>query len=240
MQSKNLAKLCLLFPLDVLYSYICKCIQNFRQNLNNAGGHCDASGIYGKNRIDNMEACSIKPLKVWDRNFEVLIPHDEIIARIDALAARINADFSDRKCIPLFVGVLNGSFMFCAELVQRVGGACEVSFVKLSSYEGFSSSGTVTELIGLREDVRGRDVIIVEDIVETGASIAKLIESLRILSPASINVAALVLKPEAYKQNYEIRYCAFEVPDDFIIGFGMDYNGLARNLRDIYRVTDEQ
>lgn len=187
-----------------------------------------------------MEICSVKPLKVGDRYFEVLIPHDDIIASIEALARRINDDFSGRQGTPLFVGVLNGSFMFCAELVRRIEFECEVSFVKLCSYEGISSSGTVTELIGLREDVFGKDVIIVEDIVETGASIAKLIDSLSILSPASISVATMVLKPALYKNKFELRYVGMEVPDDFIIGFGMDYNGLGRHLGDIYKVTDEK
>lgn len=187
-----------------------------------------------------METCSIAPLKVGDRHFEIFIPHDKIIGRIDALASLINADYTNRERTPLIIGVLNGSFMFCSELVQRIKFQCEVSFVKFCSYEGLSSSGTVTELIGLREDVAGRDVIIVEDIVETGASIAKLIESLRLLSPASINIAALVLKPALYKEKFGLRYVAMETPDDFIIGFGMDYNGLGRNLRDIYKVTNEK
>lgn len=172
-----------------------------------------------------------------DKTFEPYLPHDKIMEGIEAVAARINADYSATP-IPVFLGVLNGCFMFMAELMQRITFDCETSFVKLASYQGTCSTGEVTELIGLKENLCGRHVIVVEDIVDTGRSIEHLMEMLKHHAPASIEIATLLFKPESYTKDIEIKYSAISIPDHFIVGFGLDYDGLGRNLRDIYMVKD--
>lgn len=168
-----------------------------------------------------------------DKTFELYLPFGEIIKAVDALAARINADYADRPT-PVFLGVLNGSFMFMAELMKRIGFDCEMSFVKLASYKGTISTGSVTELVGLNEELRSRHVIVVEDIVDTGRSIEHLVNILKSHAPASIEIATLLFKPDSYDKKIEIKYSAIPIPNDFIVGFGLDYDGLGRNLRDLY------
>ncbi len=172
------------------------------------------------------------------RRFDVFIPHETIQSHIDEIARRINADYGGGEDVPLFVGVLNGSFMFFAELMQRIEFPCEVSFVKLASYEGTESSGCVRQLIGLREDISGRRVIVVEDVVDTGCSIAYTVGLLREMRPASVDVAALLFKPASYSRDIPIRYRAMEVGNEFIVGFGLDYDGLGRNLKHIYKICE--
>ncbi|MBQ4280211.1 MAG: hypoxanthine phosphoribosyltransferase [Rikenellaceae bacterium] len=172
-----------------------------------------------------------------DKTFELAVPHSRIAGAIARVADRINADYAGRT--PLLLGVLNGSFMFMSELVQRLRIPCEVSFIKLASYDGTRSTGTVNELIGLTHSIAGRDVIVVEDIVETGESIAHMFSLLGPQRPASIEVATLLLKPELYRKEHPIRYAALEVPNDFLVGFGLDYNQLGRNLGDLYKITDD-
>ena len=179
-------------------------------------------------------------VRLHDRTFELAVPHGEIIGKIEALAARINADYGDgSRGIPLFVGVLNGAFMFFAELLQRISFPCEVSFVRLSSYHGTTSTGSVTEVFGLRENIEARHVIVVEDIVETGESIRALTDSLAAMNPATLEVATLLFKPASYRNYFPIRYPAMEISDGFIVGFGLDYDGLGRNLCDMYRLAKE-
>jgi hypoxanthine phosphoribosyltransferase len=180
-----------------------------------------------------------KRVTLHDKTFEVSIPHTRRMEAIDALAARINADYRDRP-VPLFLGVLNGAFMFMGELLQRVEFDCEVSFVKLASYRGTRSTGSVTELIGLTDNIRGRDVIVVEDIVDTGESVGHILRSLVGHEPASVKVASLLFKPESVRPGVEVAYSALSIPNDFIVGFGLDYNQLGRNLPDIYKIVDER
>ncbi|MDR2885668.1 MAG: hypoxanthine phosphoribosyltransferase [Rikenellaceae bacterium] len=180
----------------------------------------------------------MKRVTLHDKTFEISIPNAQITAAIDALAARINADYADRP-VPLFLGVLNGAFMFMGELVQRIDFACEVSFVKLASYRGTRSTGSVTELIGLTDNIRGRDVIVVEDIVDTGESVEHILRSLIGHEPASVKIATLLFKPAAVKPGVEVAYSALSIPNDFIVGFGLDYNQLGRNLPDIYTLVNE-
>ncbi len=179
-------------------------------------------------------------MKLHDRTFRVLIPEAEIEAAIDALAARINSDYAARAAMrpPLFVGVLNGAFMFAAELIKKIEFHCEVSFVKLSSYEGTGSRGSISELIGLSGDTEGRDVIVLEDIVETGESMEHLLRSLATHRPASVEIATLFFKPGAFTRDLGVKYRAIEIGNEFIVGFGLDYNGLGRNFKDIYVVDD--
>ncbi len=179
-----------------------------------------------------------KRVTLHDKVFEVSISHEQIMTAIDTLAAQVNEDYKD-KPVPLFLGVLNGSFMFMGELLQRIEFPCEVSFVKLASYRGTRSTGSVTELIGLTDNIRGRDIIVVEDIVDTGESVEHILRSLVGHEPASVKIATLLFKPAAVKEGIEVGYSAMRIPNDFIVGFGLDYNQLGRNLRDIYTLVNE-
>lgn len=178
-----------------------------------------------------------KRVILGEKEFRLYIPYEDIVESVASLAQRIKRDYADKPA-PLFIGVLNGSFMFMAELLKMIDEPAEVSFVKLASYTGTRTSGSVSELIGLSTDIRGRHVVIVEDIVETGESIEHLTRSLVGHEPASIEVATLLFKPEAYRKAIPIKYKAFSIPGDFVIGFGMDYNQMGRNLRDIYTIVD--
>ena len=177
-------------------------------------------------------------IRLHDKTFRLSIPHDRLVGAIGEVAQRINRDYARRAC-PLFLGVLNGSFMYMAELLQHIDFTCEVSFVKLASYNGTSSTGAVQELIGLTNNLQGRHIIIVEDIVDTGGSIEHLIRSLIGHNPASISVSTLLFKPEAYKKEHKIDYYAMAIPDKFIVGYGLDYDQLGRNLKDIYELAAE-
>lgn len=178
----------------------------------------------------------MKQVKLKDKEFRLSYPEAEIQSDIDLLASKINHDFAKNKDIPLFLSVLNGSFMFTADLLKRISFPCEVSFIKLSSYAGTSTTGKVNELIGLNEDITSRTVIILEDIVDTGITLTKLHEELTKLNPKQILVATLLFKPDAYKGKLKIDYIGRSIPNEFIVGYGLDYDGLGRNLPDIYTV----
>lgn len=176
-------------------------------------------------------------IKLHDRTFRVMIPAERIDEAVSAVAARINADYADKET-PLFVGVLNGSFMFMSDLIKKIEFNNELSFVKLASYEGDHSSGEVKTLIGLNNSLCGRHIIIVEDIVETGGSIAHMVRDLAKYEPASVEVCTLFFKPACYHKEFPIKYRAMEIGNEFIVGYGLDYNQLGRSLKDIYVVTE--
>lgn len=171
---------------------------------------------------------------VLDKKFELYIPYNEIVARVKVIAGKIAEDLAERN--PLFVIMLNGAFMFAAELMKEVNFPAELSFVKLSSYAGMESSGTVRELIGLSDKVEGRDVVIIEDIVESGLTMKTMIEMLERQKVGSVRIAALFVKPHCLLHDVKVDYAAIEIDDDFIVGFGLDYNGYGRNLKDIYKL----
>lgn len=173
-----------------------------------------------------------KEVKVHDKTFRLLIDSDDIQKKIKELAARINKDYDGQK--PLFVGVMNGAFLFIADLLKRVTLECELTFVRVKSYEGTSSTGVIRNLAGLDQDISNRDVIIVEDIVDTGETLKYLIGEVLKHQPKTIRIATLVFKPEAMKYPIKIDYIGFEVPRDFLVGYGLDYDGLGRNLTSIY------
>jgi hypoxanthine phosphoribosyltransferase len=179
-----------------------------------------------------------KTVKLHDKTFRVMIPAEKIDQAVEEVAQKINEDYKERET-PIFLGVLNGSFMFLSDLIKKINFNSELSFVKLASYEGTSSTGAVKELIGINESVKGRHLIVVEDIVDTGRSIAHMIESLKKLEPASVEVCTLFFKPAAYAEKYPIRYRAMEIGNEFIVGYGLDYDQLGRNLKDVYVVTNE-
>ena len=178
-----------------------------------------------------------KVIKLQARKFRVMIPAAKIDEAVTAVAQRINADYAD-KDTPLFVGVLNGSFMFMSDLIKKIEFNSELSFVKLASYEGTQTTGDVKCLIGLNQSLEGRHVIIVEDIVDTGESIERMVRDLEKLHPASIAVCTLFFKPGSYRKQIPIDYRAMEIGNEFIVGYGLDYNQLGRNLKDIYVVTE--
>lgn len=161
-----------------------------------------------------------------------MIPAQKIASEVHRVAELINRDYAGQS--PLFLAVLNGSFMFAADLLREITIPCEISFVKLSSYEGISTTGRVREVIGLNCDITDRPVIIVEDIVETGITMAHMVETLKNQNPASINICTFFLKPKALEVKLDIRYTAMEIGNDFILGYGLDYNGYGRNLKDVW------
>lgn len=176
-------------------------------------------------------------VKIKDKTFKTSIPEEEIQKKVKAVADKINADMADKN--PLLLAVLNGSFVFAADLMRMINIPCEISFVKLASYQGTTSTGTVKEVIGINEDISGRTVIIVEDIVESGLTMKRMIESLGTRNPESIHICTLLLKPERLKVPLDIEYVAMEIPNDFILGYGLDYDQQGRNLRDIYTLVEE-
>lgn len=173
-------------------------------------------------------------VQLHDKKFSEFIPFSKIDKAIEACAQKINAEYAGKN--PLFVAVLNGSFMFASDLLKKITVACEISFVKLASYHGISSSGSVTELIGFTENVEGRHVIILEDIVDTGLTLEKVMAIFSHKNCSSVKIATLLLKPEAFKKNYKVDYVCIEIPNEFIVGYGLDYDGQGRNLKDIYKV----
>ncbi len=178
----------------------------------------------------------MEKVQVRDKAFEVSIPEAEIMRRVAEVAAQIDADMAGRK--PLFLAVLNGSFVFAADLLRGITTPCEITFVRMSSYAGTESTGNVRELIGLSEDIEGRDVVIVEDIIDSGLTMVSLLDTLKAKNPKSVSIAALLVKPGNLKVQLDIPYCCFEIPNDFIVGYGLDYDGEGRNLRSIYTVVD--
>lgn len=176
----------------------------------------------------------MKQVKLKDKEFRLSYPEAEIQSDIDLVASKINHDFAKSGEIPFFISVLNGSFMFTADLLKRIAVPCEISFVKLASYQGTSSTGKVNELIGLSENVEGRTLVVLEDIVDTGITLTKLYEEFKKFNPKEIRVATLLFKPDAYKGSIKLDYVGRNIPNDFIVGYGLDYDGLGRNLPDIY------
>ena len=174
---------------------------------------------------------------IKDKTFETSIPEAEIQKRVKAVADRINSDFQGR--VPVLLSVLNGSFVFAADLMRYLNSECEISFVKMASYEGTSSTGKVRKLIGVNTDLKGRDVIIVEDIVDTGVTMKNMLGMLKEYEPSSLHICTLLVKPEKLTVPLNIEYCAIEIPNDFIVGYGLDYDQLGRNLRDIYTVVED-
>lgn len=175
-------------------------------------------------------------IKVKDKEFAISIPEERILTEVDRLAERLNRDLEGEN--PLFLCVLNGSFVFAADLFRRIDIPAEISFVKLASYEGTASTGKVKELVGLAEDITGRTVVVVEDIVDTGRTMQKLVADLKSRGPKAVHVCTLLLKPEKLKVKLDVEYVALEIPNDFIVGYGLDYDGYGRNLRDIYTVVE--
>jgi hypoxanthine phosphoribosyltransferase len=177
-----------------------------------------------------------KRIKLHDKSFRVLIPAEKIDKAVARVAEQLDERYKGKT--PIFLGVLNGSFLFLSDLIRKVSFDNELAFVKISSYEGTDSTGCVKQQLGVDIDIEGRDIIIVEDIVETGHSMAYLLDYLKPMNPASISICTLFFKPEKFLYEYKIDYTALSIGNEFIVGYGLDYNQLGRNLKDIY-VIDE-
>lgn len=172
-------------------------------------------------------------MKLHDLEFEPYISEQEILQVIEEISETLNKDFGDKK--PVFLGVLNGSFMFASEVIKRFNGDCEISFVKMGSYEGTESTGKVKTLLGLNQDLKGRQVILLEDIVDTGNTLVEIDQILKNAEVADYKVVTLFFKPDAYKKNIPVQYRGMDIPNEFIVGFGLDYDGLGRNLTQVYK-----
>ncbi|QIA07027.1 hypoxanthine phosphoribosyltransferase [Draconibacterium halophilum] len=178
----------------------------------------------------------MKKVKILDKEFELFIPYEKIRSVVEQMAETMNKELAGKD--PLFLCILNGSFMFAAELFKRIDFVeSEISFVKLASYQGDSTTGRVKHLIGLNEEIEGRTVVILEDIVDTGITINNIMEQLELMKPKEVQVATLLLKPDALQKEVDLKYVGMEIPNDFIVGYGLDYDGYGRNLIDIYTVV---
>jgi len=175
-------------------------------------------------------------VKLKDKTFRTYLQEEEILRRVKAVADEINRDMEGKN--PLLIAVLNGSFIFAADLMREITIPCEISFVKLASYQGTTSTGEIKEVVGLNEDIAGRPVIIVEDIVDTGRTMRSMLDTLGTRNPASIDICTLLLKPGKLEEQLDIKYVAFEIPNDFIVGYGLDYDQQGRQLRDIYTLAE--
>jgi hypoxanthine phosphoribosyltransferase len=183
-----------------------------------------------------MQEIITKSVQLYDKRFASHISATEIDSAVQKIAAQINTELAEKN--PLFVCVLNGVFLFAADLLRKIETPCEVSFIKVSSYEGTASTGEVKTQIGLKENIKGRTIVLVEDIIDSGNTIAKLLPILEREQPAAIKIATLLFKPSAFKRDFKIDYTGMEIPNDFVVGYGLDYNGLGRNLPEIYKIIE--
>ena len=175
-------------------------------------------------------------IKLLDKEFKLSITAEEIDTATKNIADRINKDLNNKDVI--FLGILNGAFMFASDLLRHITFNCQISFLKLASYQGTSNSGTVKRLIGINENIANKTVVVIEDIVDSGITIEHIIKQLNGYEPADIKIATLLLKPEAYSKAVKLDYIGMEIPNDFIVGYGLDYNGYGRNLQNIYSITN--
>lgn len=178
----------------------------------------------------------MRTVKIKDKEFELFLTQETIEKAIGEIAEKLNKDLADKD--PLFICVLNGSFMYASELMKRINIPCEVSFVKVSSYKGTISTEKLKEIYGLEEDIKGRTIVVVEDIVDTGHTMSLMLEQLVCDEPKEIFVTTMLLKPDALKVPVQLDYVALEIPSDFIVGYGLDYDGYGRNLPDIYKIKN--
>jgi len=175
-------------------------------------------------------------IQLHDKHFVPFISSEEIEFAITNMAKQMDDDFFDD--VPVFVGVLNGSFMVLSDLMKQYRGMCEVSFVKMASYEGIASTNQVKQLIGINENLEGKTVVIVEDIVDTGNTVEQLKAIFKEQKVKHLKIATLFLKPDVYKKDIKLDYVGIRIPNKFIVGYGLDYDGLGRNLKDVYQLAE--
>lgn len=179
----------------------------------------------------------MEKVKVRDKEFSLFLNEEDIAKGVEQVAEMINLDMQGRD--PLFLCVLNGAFIFASDLMKKITVDCEISFVKLSSYVGTKTTNTVRELIGLDQVLTGRTVVVIEDIVDTGITMSYTLRKLRELGASDVRIATLLFKPEAFKKDYAIDYVGIVIPNEFIVGYGLDYDGHGRNLPKIYKIIEE-
>ncbi|MEA3477142.1 MAG: hypoxanthine phosphoribosyltransferase [Bacteroidota bacterium] len=175
-------------------------------------------------------------IQVKDKSFSLFISAEEIDQAVSEVAAHITQDLRGKN--PLFIIVLNGAYMFAADLIRKFDFDCEISFVRLSSYAGMETTSKVREVIGLYENLTDREVVIVEDIIDTGISMAFFLDKIRETNVKSVRLGTLLFKPDAFRKNYHIDYVGIKIPNEFIVGYGLDYDGLGRNYPDIYKIVE--
>ncbi len=175
-------------------------------------------------------------ITIKDKNFRVSIPNEEIQRKVQTLAERMNKDYEGKT--PVFVCVLNGAFVFCADLVRYLDFQPDIMFAKYSSYEGMDTTGRVVEKLAVDCNLTGKDVVIVEDIIDTGITMKHVLPIFEAKGAASVKIATLLMKPEKLQTDIKVDYCAMEIPNEFIVGYGLDYDGLGRNYKDIYTVVE--
>ena len=175
-------------------------------------------------------------MQIHDQNFEIFIPSEKITLRIREMALQINEDYIDKN--PLFLSILNGAFIFTADIFREITIPAEVSFIKLKSYRKMETSGKVKELLGLEHNIFNRNIVIIEDIVDTGKTLNHILEEFNELGAKSIEILTLLHKPEVSKTPMNLKYVGFEIPNKFVVGYGLDYDGYGRNLKDIYKVVE--
>lgn len=201
--------------------------------------HWPPNGLSKTDKKTNRKKRYIQPMntvQVKDKQFALYIPEEEILARVKELANRMNTDLAGKN--PLFLVVLNGSFVFAADLLRDITIPCEITFVRVASYEGVSSTGEVKQLLGLTQNIEGRTIIIIEDIIDTGLTMKELIRILKEKNPAEIHIASLLVKPDNLQVDLDIPYRCFDIANEFIVGYGLDYDHEGRNLRHIYQVVE--
>lgn len=175
-------------------------------------------------------------MKIKDKEFALFLPEKQLNDRCRVLAKDITNDFRGKD--PLFLSVLNGSFMFLSDLIRHIDFNMEINFIKVASYEKTSSSGEVKEVIGINYDIRDRHILIIEDIVDTGTTCHYLMRTLEEKKAASVSIASMFLKPDVFQRQYPVKYIGFEIPNQFVVGYGLDYDGYGRNLKDLYQLKD--
>ncbi len=181
---------------------------------------------------DISKIAVMKEIRILDKTFRELITEKAILCRIDELARQMNNDLAGKDVV--FLGILNGAFLFAADLFRRINLQARISFVKLASYEGTSSSGSIKELIGWNEDIKNKTIVVIEDIVDTGNTLERIVDELVIRKASEIKIVAMLYKPAAYKKDIPIDYVGFKIPNDFVVGYGLDYDGYGRNLSSVY------
>ncbi len=178
----------------------------------------------------------MKEIRILDKNFREFLTEETIQQRIDELARQVNSDLAGKEVV--FLGILNGAFLFAADLFRRINFSARISFIKLASYQGTASSGTIKELIGWNEDIKNKTIVVIEDIVDTGNTLERIVDELVIRKAAGIRIAAMLYKPEAYTKQIPLDYIGFEIPNNFVVGYGLDYDGFGRNLPSVYTLIE--
>jgi len=180
----------------------------------------------------------MKEISILDKKFRELITEKAIQQRIKELARQLNNDLAGKELV--FLGILNGAFLFAADLFRRIDLPARISFVKLASYEGTSSSGSIKELIGWNEDIKNKTIVVVEDIIDTGNTLERIVDELTIRKAYEVRIAAMLYKPAAYTKDIPLDYIGFEIPNDFVVGYGLDYDGFGRNLPSVYTLISKE